>query len=104
MPPYEIPSGFGVTYQIAVNTHRISTPNYLKYSAFAYIPNTNEDGYKIQIDAMLCAVELKIKTVNGYSSSCHGKFGPVWENHDSVSVINWAKEMGIDSKQVLLIK
>lgn len=74
------------------------------FAAFAYIPSTNEEAYKIQIDAMLCAVELKTKTVNGYSSSCAGNFGPVWELHDSISVVNWLKEMRVDPAKVLLIK
>jgi hypothetical protein len=53
---------------------------------------------------MLTAVELKMKTINGYSSSCHGKFGPVWNNHDSVCVVTWAREMNLDPSKILFVK
>lgn len=88
----------------AIKNKILSHPDYKNYSAFAYIPASNEEAYKLQIDAMLCAVNLKWKTVNGYSSSCHGKFGPVWENHDSTSVVTWLKEMNTDYKSVLFVK
>ncbi|MCE3260217.1 MAG: hypothetical protein K0S12_1858, partial [Bacteroidetes bacterium] len=82
----------------------VASPGYKNYEAFAYIPAPGEETYKTQIDAMLTSVELQMKTINGYSSSCHGKFGPVWNNHDSVSVVTWAREMNLDPSKVLLVK
>ncbi|MBA3663676.1 MAG: glycosyltransferase family 39 protein [Bacteroidetes bacterium] len=82
----------------------LSTLGYKNYLAFAYIPSGPDEAYKIQIDAMLVAVELKTKTINGYSSSCHGQFGPVWEKHDSLSVATWLQQMKIPQEKVLFVR
>lgn len=70
---------------------------------FAYIPKTNEESFKIQIDAMQTAVYLKGKTINGYSSSCHGSFSPFWSNHDSLSLDSWCKVMAFDKSKIIII-
>lgn len=71
---------------------------------FAYMPKTEEEAYKIQIDAMQTAVYMKIKTINGYSSSCHGNFGPFWMNHDSTSLKHWLSVFNLSEKDVLIIQ
>ena len=71
---------------------------------FAYIPKTDEESYKVQIDAMQTAVYIKAKTINGYSSSCHGEFGPFWENHDSLSLSNWCKVFKLDASKIVIIR
>jgi hypothetical protein len=71
---------------------------------FAYIPKTEEEAYKVQIDAMQTAVYMKYKTINGYSSSCHGNFGPFWNNHDSTSLKQWLTVFHLSEKDVLIIK
>lgn len=77
--------------------------NNKQYKAFAYIPAISTDSYIYQVDAMLCALKMKTKTVNGYSSSAHKEFGPFWRNIDSTSLSNWCRVMNlpIDSVQVV---
>jgi hypothetical protein len=70
---------------------------------FAYIPKTEEESFKVQIDAMQTAVYLKAKTINGYSSSCHGEFGPFWEKHDSLSLSNWCKVFKLDESKLVIV-
>jgi hypothetical protein len=70
----------------------------------AYIPKTEEEAYKVQIDAMQTAVYMKYKTINGYSSSCHGNFGPFWNNHDSTSLKQWLTVFHLSEKDVLIIQ
>jgi len=78
--------------------------NYKSYAAFAYIPGTKKDSYIYHIDAMLCALKLKIKTVNGYSSSAHKAYGTFWRDIDSTSLIGWAKAMNLAMDSVLIMK
>jgi hypothetical protein len=72
--------------------------------AFAYIPGIKENSHFYHLDAMLAALELKKKTVNGYSSSCNRYYGPVWTNIDSVSVDFWCRHMNYPTDSVLLVK
>lgn len=75
-----------------------------KNLVFAYMPKTEEESFKVQIDAMQTAVYLKAKTINGYSSSCHGSFGPFWVNHDSLGLVSWCKAMGLDQANIRIVK
>ncbi len=89
---------------IAIKAKLKKHPNYKNYRVFAYIPYKVNDPSKIQIDAMLAAVYLKMKTINGYSSSCSGKFGLVWSKCDSESVSNWCKDANINIESILVIR
>ncbi|MBL7917817.1 MAG: hypothetical protein JNM96_05430 [Bacteroidia bacterium] len=71
---------------------------------FAYIPGEIEESYKIQIDAMQTAVHLKVKTINGYSSSCHGSFGPFWNQHDSLSLMQWCRDFNLNPDSLVIVK
>ena len=77
------------------------------YKAFAYIPKLEgaevENAPHYHIDAMLCALELKWKTVNGYSSSAHKLYGPFWRKIDSTSLANWCTNMNLSIDSVLLV-
>ncbi len=79
-------------------------PNYKNYKAFAYIPSIKLNSQFYHIDAMLCALSLKSKTINGYSSSCHKDFGPFWRNIDSTSLSDWCKTIKLDINSVLIVK
>lgn len=56
-----------------------------------------------QIDAMLCALQFGLKTVNGYSSSCHRYFGPFWRSPDPISLKMWCREMRLDPARLLVV-
>lgn len=56
-----------------------------------------------QLDAMLCALQFGLRTVNGYSSSCHRYYGPFWRKPDLVSLRMWSREMRIDPLQLLVL-
>lgn len=79
-------------------------PGYSNYKAFAYIPAIKKDAAFYQIDAMLCALELKMKTVNGYSSSSHRFYGPFSRDIDSLSLAKWCTAMKLPAGSVLLVK
>ncbi len=108
---YCLPAGFK-TFKKDESTARIDalkdkilkTPDFRAYKAFAYVPGIKENSQDYHIDAMLCALELHCKTVNGYSSSCHKAYGPFWKNIDSTSLSGWCKAMNLPIQQVLIVK
>lgn len=57
-----------------------------------------------QLDAMLCALQLGRKTVNGYSSSSHRYYGPFWRKPNRLSLRMWCKEMKLDQTQLLVLE
>lgn len=67
----------------------------------------NEDtlsSYLHQIDAMLCALKIGRRTVNGYSSTCHRYYGAFWRHPNQESLEIWLKRMNIGPERVLMIK
>lgn len=57
-----------------------------------------------QLDAMLCALQLGCKTVNGYSSSSHRYYGPFWKAPNRVSLRMWCREMKVEEDQLLVLE
>lgn len=87
--------------------NKLMEKDFNQYYAFAYIPdNKNESESYVQIDAMLASQKLNISTINGYTASCPGEFGPFWRNYDSLSLNNWllSRNMDIAKNKILLIK
>jgi hypothetical protein len=78
--------------------------DYKKYPAFAYAPGTIESTVFLHVDAMLCALKMKTKTVNGYSSSCNKAFGPFWKNIDSAGLSYWCREMNFREDSLIIVK
>lgn len=85
-----------------VNSYRDKYP-YKSNKAFAYVVHSKKDSHVHHLDAMLAALELKKKTVNGYSSSCNRFYGPFWTNVDSLSLKGWLNNMSypIDSIDII---
>ena len=78
--------------------------DYKKYPAFAYAPGITENTVFLHVDAMLCALKMKTKTVNGYSSSCNKAFGPFWKNVDSAGLSYWCREMNFREDSLIIVK
>jgi hypothetical protein len=108
---YCLPSGFK-TYDKAEACERIlnleekikQRQDYVKYKAFAYVPGIKKESHIHHLDAMLVALNLKMKTVNGYSSSAHKFYGPFWRNIDSASLSHWCLAMSLPIDSVLRVK
>jgi hypothetical protein len=79
-------------------------PDYKKHPAFAYAPGAIENTVFLHVDAMLCALKMKTKTVNGYSSSCNKAFGPFWKNIDSIGLTYWCRKMNFSSDSLTIVK
>jgi len=56
------------------------------------------------LDAMLAALQLGLKTVNGYSSSCNRYFGPFWNYPNATALTYWCTQMNLDKNTLLLVK
>ncbi|NOT38663.1 MAG: hypothetical protein HOP11_14920 [Saprospiraceae bacterium] len=74
--------------------------------AMAYMPEEKTNAVPLQIAAALAGQALGIPTVNGYSSTCHGKFGPFWEKYDSASLREWLdfNTMDVLKDKILIVK
>lgn len=107
---YCLPSGFK-TFEKEESNMRVnkleekivSLGNLKTQKAFAYIPGIKKDSQFYQIDAMMCALKLQCKTVNGYSSSCHKQFGSFWRDIDSTSLNYWCKTMQLPIDSVTIV-
>lgn len=103
-------------YSKSLSQHRIneiinkiviqSNENTRPIKAIAYIPFAEGNPVEIQIEGALAAQQLKIPSVNGYSSTCKGEFGPFWEKHDSTSLVQWlnANQLEIEKDGILLVR
>jgi hypothetical protein len=85
------------------NKYLRSTPG-KQIKPFAFMPGINKDSHHLHLDAMLAALTLKAKTVNGYSSSCNRYYGPFWTNMDSVSLAGWLNKMQMPMDSIVVIK
>lgn len=69
---------------------------------FAYEPIPLEDNsIYYQLDAMLVAQQLSLKTINGYSATCPGSFGPFWRNPNPESRKTWLEPFDIGKVHVI---
>jgi hypothetical protein len=85
--------------------HKIrKVPNPEKFKAFAWVPGITTESHIYHIDAMLAALDMNSKTVNGYSSSAHKQYGPFWRNIDSLSLADWCEAMRLPLDSVLIVK
>lgn len=73
-----------------------------KIVAFTNFDTINSHHY--HIDAMLCALKLGAKTVNGYSSTCHAKFGRFWRQPNETELNYWLDSMNFSKDSVFVIK
>jgi hypothetical protein len=93
----------GSKQQIAALYKDISLKDTGKSAAFAYLsPGEATPEFK-QLDAMLCALKMRKKTVNGYSSTCHKDFGPFWKKMDRPSLQLWCDSMHTDVAGILIV-
>jgi len=74
-----------------------------KYKAVALIDSTQE-AYKTNIDMMLVAQSLGIKTVNGYSSNCPDELGEFVYHNTVEGLNNWLVNQKINRDEILLIE
>jgi hypothetical protein len=77
-----------------------------KGSIMSYEP-TNKEGSatsSLQIDAMLAAQTLNLKTVNGYSATSAKGYGDFWFNLDSASRVKYFSEAGYTPDTVYVVK
>lgn len=72
--------------------------------SFAYLVGRRDTIQYYHLDAMLCALKVGSKTVNGYSSSCHKAYGPFWTQPDSLSLAKWCKAMNTDPGSITIVK
>ncbi len=108
---YCLPAGFK-SFSKQESTERVS---YVKakvenqagnknLKVLAYLSEKQKDIHLIHIDAMLCALEMNKKTINGYSSSCHRDFGQFWDLADSVSLNHWCEKMKVSMDSVIVVR
>ncbi len=71
---------------------------------FAYMPKTDEPTFIIHTDAMQAALRLNYYTVNGYSSSTHGKFTPFYNQLDSAGLKLWLDEFNVSMDNIIIVK
>ncbi|MBP7509492.1 MAG: hypothetical protein KA807_16895 [Prolixibacteraceae bacterium] len=81
----------------------IKKHDYKYYEAIAYI-NTSQPEYVENIDMMLAAQSLGIKTINGYSSYCPVEMKGFLKNKEEEGLYSWLEKNGIEKSKVLLIK
>lgn len=76
---------------------------YSSYEAVAYI-NASLPQYIENIDMMLAAQALGMKTINGYSSNCPGEIKGFLIDKEEEGLNSWLGKNGIEKSKVLLIK
>ena len=60
------------------------------YEICAYVPETgSDDANLIQLDGMLAAQSVGLKSINGYSSSSPEGYNPVWITHTQHACVEW---------------
>jgi hypothetical protein len=59
--------------------------------------------YIIQIDAMLAAQSLGLKTINGYSSYCHDTYGEFFNQCNENGLNNWLNYNHISHDSIKII-
>ncbi len=75
-----------------------------KSKVIAFLNADTINCYIHHLDAMLCALKLGKKTINGYSSSCHPKYGEFWRKPNETSLNLWLTTMNVPKDSVLIIK
>ncbi len=63
----------------------------------------NDMVYCYQIDAMLAAQSLGLKTVNGYSGNSPGAYQPFWHEMNEQARISWFESLNFKPKKVYVI-
>ncbi|MFI5149774.1 MAG: hypothetical protein ACHQRM_08590 [Bacteroidia bacterium] len=82
-------------------------PDYRSYEAMVYMPAESKDyAGAVQIDAMLAAQYLKIKTVNAYTATCPAHFCEfaVHSNVENLKIWLNSKGLAVDSTRFLFIR
>lgn len=77
--------------------------DYKSFEAIAYI-NKNQPEYVSNIDMMLAAQSLGIKTINGYSSYCPKELKGFLKNKEEDGLNGWLEKNNIERSKILLIK
>ena len=93
--------------RVSLIEEKLIKNNYQKFDSFAYAPDEKtEDPLYIQLDAMLAAQTLNIKTINGYTATSPSGYAPFWVNHDYISLNTWLKsrDMTVLKNKILIIK
>lgn len=80
--------------------------NSSKHKAFALLMKQRDysEFNNWQLDAMLAAYQLNIKTVNAYSSFANPVFYTFWNEQDRKGLQVWLKHNGLDTSQVLIVE
>lgn len=70
----------------------------------AFLNTDTINCYIHHLDAMLFTLKLNKKTVNGYSSSCHPKYGEFWRKPNETNLNLWLTTMNVPKDSILIIK
>lgn len=81
---------------------RVKSKDYKKYAAVAFLDST-QSAFKTNIDIMIVAQELGIKTINGYSSYCPPELVDFSKNCTRQGLVNWLDDQHLQEKDILLI-
>lgn len=66
--------------------------------------DTSQLAFLTHLDMMLVAQELKIKTLNGYSSYCPDAYGEFFVHNSEVGLMNWLAASHIEKERILILK
>jgi hypothetical protein len=73
------------------------------FLAAAYIPVDSNAVYIDQLDMMIAAQQMRIPTVNGYSSSCRPDYGPFFIKCDESGLKSSLDKNKISAERIYLI-
>jgi hypothetical protein len=81
-----------------------SHPDYRKYEAVVYMPDTLKGSYSpIQLDAMLASQYLGIKTVNGYTGTCPVDYCNFGVKPDTTGLKIWLTHNGLPADSTVFL-
>ena len=89
--------------QLRVNSLVLKMKKIPKNSIVSYEPNTDEFHVYCQVDAMLAAQSLNLKTINAYTATSAPGYDEFWNKMDSVSREHWLISRNVNPSHVFIV-